>query len=267
MEMATGEKIRLLVRADDAGSSWSSNMGCLKACADGIVRSVEVMMPCAWVSHAARLFNDRPEIDVGIHLTLTSEWDAVRWRPLTDARSLVDEDGYFRPLLMPRPGDDRPSLRESDWSVDDIARELRAQIERGVAAFDNASHVSAHMAPHFSAFDQRVGEIVAELCREFQLIDVPPGHGLARFEGYPKHPRSAERREAAFIEQLGTLKAGTYMFVDHPAVESAELRATGHKGYEDVLEDRTTCLSVLVSEGVKAAVSSNGIELIGYRDL
>ncbi|MEO1223915.1 MAG: hypothetical protein AAFX92_06785, partial [Pseudomonadota bacterium] len=96
---------------------------------------------------------------------------------------------------------------------------------------------------------------------------VPPGHGLTRFEGYPKHPRSAERRETAFVEQLGALEAGTYMFVDHPAVESPELRATGHEGYEDVLEDRTTCLSVLVSEGVKAAVSTNAIELIGYRDL
>lgn len=265
--MAAGDKIRLLVRADDAGSSWSSNMGCLKSCTDGIARSVEVMMPCGWVSHAAQLFNARPEIDVGIHLTLTSEWEAVRWRPLTDARSLVDEDGYFRPLLMPRPGDDRPSLQESDWSVDDIARELRAQIERGVAAFDHASHVSAHMVPHFSAFDERVAQIVAELCHEFQLIDVPPGRALMRFEGYPKHPRSTERREVAFVEQLGALKAGTYMFVDHPAVESAELRHTGHKGYEDVLEDRTTCLSVLVSEAVKAAVSSNAIELIGYRDL
>lgn len=267
MEMAAGDKVRLLVRADDAGSSWSSNMGCLKACTDGIVRSVEVMMPCGWVSHAARLFNGRPEIDVGIHLTLTSEWDAVRWRPLTDAPSIVGDDGYFRPLLLPRPGDERPSLQESDWSVDDIARELRAQIERGVAAFDNASHVSAHMAPHFSAFDRRVGEIVAELCQEFRLIDVPPGHRLARFEGYPKHPRGAKRREAVFVEQLSALKAGTHMFVDHPAVESAELRATGHKGYEDVLEDRTTCLSVLVSEQVKSAVSSNAIELIGYRDL
>ena len=265
--MAAGDKIRLLVRADDAGSSWSSNMGCLKACTHGIARSVEVMMPCAWVPHAARLFNERPEIDVGIHLTLTSEWAAVRWRPLTDARSLVDEDGYFRPLLMPRPGDDRPSLQESDWSVDDVARELRAQIERGIAAFDNASHVSAHMAPHFSAFDQRVGEIVAELCQEFQLIDVPPEHGISRFEGYPKHPRSAERRVAAFVEQLGALNAGTYMFIDHPAVESPELRSTGHQGYEDVLEDRTTCLAALVSEEVKAAVAARGIELIGYRDL
>lgn len=224
-------------------------------------------MPCAWVQHAARLFNQRPEIDVGIHLTLTSEWDAVRWRPLTDARSLVDEDGYFRPLLMPRPGDDRPSLKDSNWSFDDIVRELRAQIERGVAAFNHATHVSAHMAPHFSAFDERVGHLVAELCHEFELIDVPFGRGPDRFAGYPKHPRDAKHRAKAFVEQLGTLKAGTYLFVDHPAVESAELRATGHHGYEDVLEDRTSCLAALVSGDVKAAVSALDVELIGYRDL
>lgn len=64
--------VQLLVRADDAGSSWSSNVGCLRACTEGIARSVEVMMPGAWTSHAAEILNNHPEVDVGIHLTLTS---------------------------------------------------------------------------------------------------------------------------------------------------------------------------------------------------
>ncbi|MEN0002468.1 MAG: ChbG/HpnK family deacetylase, partial [Pseudomonadota bacterium] len=153
-----GAAINLLVRADDAGSSWSSNMGCLRACTDGIAGSVEVMMPCGWVSHAARLFGERREIDVGIHLTLTSEWEAVRWRPLTHAASLIDDDGFFLPLLMPRDGDTRPCLAQADWQLDDIAGELRAQIMLGKALFAHASHVSTHMIRHLKALDPRIGE-------------------------------------------------------------------------------------------------------------
>jgi len=107
-------EFRLLVRADDAGSSWSSNVGCLRACTEGIARSVEVMMPCAWTSHAAEILNNQPKIDVGIHLTLTSEWDAVKWRPLTQAKSLTDDLGNFLPLLTPRDGDRRPCLANAD---------------------------------------------------------------------------------------------------------------------------------------------------------
>lgn len=114
-------EIRLLVRADDAGSNWSSNIGCLRACTEGIARSVEVMMPCSWISHAAKTLNGHPDIDIGVHLTLTSEWDDVKWRPLTQANSLTDETGNFLPLLLPREGDGRPSLSQADWSLDEIA--------------------------------------------------------------------------------------------------------------------------------------------------
>ncbi|MGP1397436.1 MAG: ChbG/HpnK family deacetylase [Inquilinaceae bacterium] len=263
----TKDEVRLLVRADDAGSSWASNAGCLKACELGLARSVEVMMPCAWVEHAAHLFNERPDIDIGIHLTLTSEWDAVKWRPLTEASSLVDEKGYFHSLLIPRPGDPRSSLMNSGWDLGDIEREFRAQIHQGVRTFKNATHVSAHMVRHFLDFDKAVGHVVAELCREFDLMDDPFGHGLPRFEGYPKFPRDTRQRVKAFVDRLTSLESGTYIFIDHPAVNAPELRHTGHAGYEDVLEDRTTCLETLVSDDLHRAVSEMGIQIIGYRDL
>lgn len=259
--------IRLLVRADDAGSSWSSTMGCLRACTEGIARSVEVMMPCAWVPHAALTLNDRPEIDVGIHLTLTSEWDAVKWRPLTQAKSLTDPAGCFLPLLRPRDGDGRPSLSEVEWSLEEVAAELRAQIALGVAMFPNASHVSCHMAAHFRAFDARLGDVIADLCREFGLKDDAFGHGLPRFAGYPKFPRETERRVDAFLRALDGLEEGTHVFIDHPAVASPELSMTGHDGYEDVAEDRVTCLETLTTPAIRERIAQLGIRLISYRDL
>lgn len=224
-------------------------------------------MPCAWVSHAAALFNDRPDIDIGIHLTLTSEWDAIKWRPLTQAKSLVDSAGNFFPLLIPQTGDHRPSLIESGWSIDEVVNEFRAQIKLGVSVFSHASHISSHMLRHFSDFDTRVGEAVSELCKEFGLIDDPFGHGLPRIEGYPKFPRDAEQRTSAFVAQLSTLSPGTYIFIDHPAVKATEMAEVGHAGYEDVQLDRMTCLQTLTSVEVMKHVEQLSIELINYRDL
>lgn len=259
--------VRLLVRADDAGSSWSSNVGCLRACTDGIARSVEVMMPCGWTTHAAEILNNHPEIDVGIHLTLTSEWNAVKWRPLTQARSLTDNMGNFLPLLTPRKGDIRPSLQNSDWSLDEIASEFRAQVSLGIAEFQHASHVSSHMLKHFKDFDARLGDVISELCEEFGLKDDAFGHGLPRIEGYPKFPRDTDKRVEAFARQLDELEAGTYIFIDHPAVVSQELGVTGHHGYEDVAQDRVTCLETLTSPLLRERIEQIGIELISYRDL
>src|SRR5271165_6868571 len=96
-------EIRLLVRADDMGVAQSVNEACIKSYKEGIVRSVEVIVPGPWFLDAVRLLKENPDLDVGVHLTLTSEWERVKWRPLTNAPSLVDADGYFRPMTMQRP--------------------------------------------------------------------------------------------------------------------------------------------------------------------
>ncbi|WP_152503458.1 ChbG/HpnK family deacetylase [Labrenzia sp. THAF82] len=259
--------VRLLVRADDAGSCLASNEGCLDACLNGIARSVEVMMPCAWVPHAAEIFNQRPQIDIGIHLTLTSEWDRIKWRPLTAARSLVDSSGNFHPLLSPRARDERCALQDVDWCFDEVVAEFRAQIELGVRTFRSASHVSAHMVRHFADFDPRFSEIVSSLCEEFGLKDDAFGHGLPRFQGYPPTPRMTDDRVSAFCENLAGLSTGTHIFIDHPAVQSDELSMLGHRGYEDVDQDRRTCLETLKSPLVRETIQRLGIDLISYRDL
>lgn len=245
----------------------SSNLGCLNACTQGIAKSIEVMMPGAWVSQAARLYNAYPEIDIGIHLTLTSEWDNVKWRPLTQAPSLTDENGNFLPKIAPSAEDQRPNLRQADWSFDEIADEFRAQITLGLAMFNHVSHVSSHMLKHFKDFDPRLGELITNLCHEFDLADDAFGHGLPRIEGYPKFPRDTRHRVEAFTKQLAELNPGTYIFIDHPAVASQELDAIGHTGYEDVAADRTTCLETLVNSNLRASIDELGIELISYRDL
>lgn len=224
-------------------------------------------MPCPWTSHAATLFNAQPDIDIGIHLTLTSEWNGVKWRPITQAKSLTDEHGNFLPLLVPREGDPRSSLAQAAWSIDEVTHEFRSQVALGVSLFPNASHISSHMLRHFKDFDPRLGDVISDLCTDYGLADDAFGHGLARIEGYPKFPRTTQRRVDAFVQQLKALEPGTYIFIDHPAVASPELSATGHVGYEDVADDRETCLETLTSSAVRECVDQLGLELISYRDL
>jgi hypothetical protein len=105
------------------------------------------------------------EWDIGVHLTLTSEWPGVRWAPvstLSRASGLIDDDGYF-----PR---DVATLRRQ--VVPEAAEaEMRAQIERAIAAGLRPTHVDAHMA---AAMLPGLLEIQVRLAREYGLFPVLP---------------------------------------------------------------------------------------------
>src|ERR1044072_1020501 len=88
---------RLIIRGDDMGFSHAGNLGIIESYKNGIETSVEVLVPSPWFPEAVRLLKENPSVDVGIHLTLTSEWDNEKWRPLTDCKSLEDSNGYFYP--------------------------------------------------------------------------------------------------------------------------------------------------------------------------
>jgi len=84
---AVDPPIRLIVRGDDMGSSHASNEAAVRCFRDGVMRDVEVMAVGPWFPEAARLLRENPGLDAGLHLALTSEWDNVKWRPLTAAPS------------------------------------------------------------------------------------------------------------------------------------------------------------------------------------
>ncbi len=92
---AQQKSTRLIVRGDDMGYSHSGNIALIKSFKEGIESSIEVIVPSPWFPEAVKLLNQNPTADVGIHLAITSEWDNVKWRPLTECPSLVDPDGYF----------------------------------------------------------------------------------------------------------------------------------------------------------------------------
>lgn len=80
----------LIIRGDDIGSCHAANVACIRAYKEGIMTSVELMVPCSWFPEAVKLLNENPGLDVGVHLIMTSEWENFKWRPLTWAPSLTD---------------------------------------------------------------------------------------------------------------------------------------------------------------------------------
>ena len=156
--MAQENNPRLIIRADDMGSFRSANIACLEGYKNGIETSIEIMVTTAWFPEAARMLRENPGVDVGLHFTITSEWDNVKWRPLTHCPSLVDENGYFWPMMTPRKGYEGRSITENKWNLAEIEQEARAQIELALKNIPHISHISGHMGS--LAFAPEVEELM-----------------------------------------------------------------------------------------------------------
>src|SRR5215218_9130764 len=71
--------IRLIVKGDDMGAAHGINTATIAAFKQGVLTTTNVLVPAPWFLEAARLLEENPGLDVGAHLTLTSEWDNVKW--------------------------------------------------------------------------------------------------------------------------------------------------------------------------------------------
>ncbi|MEA3226149.1 MAG: polysaccharide deacetylase family protein [Planctomycetota bacterium] len=259
------KSINLIVRGDDIGSSHAANVACIRAYTEGIVTSVEVMAPCGWFPEAVKMLNENPSLDVGVHVVLTSEWENIKWRPLTNAPSLTDADGYFYPTIWQRKNAPAgTALREANWKIEEIEKEMRAQIELAVRKIPHVSHLTCHMG--CSGWDPKVKELWTKLAKDYKLDISTSEYGVQRFPGYGG-AKGRQERIKKFMESLESLKAGTYLFVEHPGLDTAEMRAIGHKGYYDVAVDRDAVTELFVSDKVERKIKELGIKLISYADL
>ncbi|HEX40599.1 MAG TPA: ChbG/HpnK family deacetylase [Phycisphaerales bacterium] len=261
---AGADAIRLIVRADDIGSSHAANLACIQCFREGIARSVEVMVPCPWFKEAARMLRETPGYDVGVHLTLTSEWEFYKWGPITRAPSLVDGRGHFHPTTWKEKGPDGEiGFLQGEPRVEEVERELRAQIELAVKEIPQVSHLSNHMGTATSRPDLR--ELVDRLAAEYKLpINVP---GLKRTPAWGPNEMSASQREQALVGLLEKLDGGLYMLVEHPGLDTEEMRAIGHEGYRNVASHRDAVTKAFCSAKVKQAIEKRNIRLVSYRDV
>ncbi|MBZ0257250.1 polysaccharide deacetylase family protein [bacterium] len=262
---ADENEIRLIVRADDIGCAHAVNLACIEAYKNGVARTVEIMVPTPWFSEAVEMLNQNPGYDVGVHLTLTSEWKNVKWRPLTPAKSFVDALGCFFPMTGKNSNFPAgSSFLEANPDLKEVERELRAQIELAKKNIKSLSHLSSHMGT--PTCTPKLRKLTQSLANEYGLpLELPESvQNAPRWSGNDKTPNE---KEQAFIEMLKNLKPGTWMTLEHPGMDVQEMQAMGHKGYENVAFDRQGVTQAFCSDEAKAVIKARGIKLVSYAEV
>ncbi len=159
----------VILHVDDAGMSHQSNIGAVRSLTDGVATSMSVMMPCSWVPELKQMLVKHPGLDVGLHLTLTSEWSGYRWGPLASrdrVPGLIDPEGALWPSV------EEVAKRATP---DEIELEIRAQIARARGLGIEPTHLDSHMGTLFARDDylERYIKVGAE---ERIPVMFPGGH-------------------------------------------------------------------------------------------
>jgi predicted glycoside hydrolase/deacetylase ChbG (UPF0249 family) len=254
----------LIVNCDDLGSTHAANLGIYEALRDGIATSATLMVPCPWARDAAARYRGE---DVGVHLTLNAEYDLYRWGPITHGPSLLDGDGGF------------PRTLRDIWDhadLDEVRRELRAQVERAILWGFDVSHLDSHMGtvqlrPEF--FD-----VYLDLAVEFGLPIRLSGAATERTIGFPFRQLAAEEgvvfpdhfiyvngvgSRRTLERQVMDLRPGVTEVYVHPAVDTPELRAAV-VDWAARIDDHDL---VTKDHALRSMLDRAGVQLIGYRQL
>jgi chitin disaccharide deacetylase len=151
----------IIIHADDIGVSQSENAASISAMEKGSVTSGSIMVPCPWMGDIAAYARSHPKADLGLHLTLTSEWKNYRWgtvSPLAQTSSLVNKNGFLY--------NDTDSLYMKG-KAQEVEKEIRSQIERAIQFGIDPTHFDAHMGCMFGSPEYL--SILIKLGREYKV--------------------------------------------------------------------------------------------------
>jgi chitin disaccharide deacetylase len=264
----------VVIHADDLGMCQATLPAFVDLLAAGLVSSGSVMVPCPWFPQATALLRACPTADLGLHITLTSEWASYRWGPITTrdpATGLLDPDGYF------------PRDTKTLWQHIDVAAastEMQGQVARARRAGLEFTHLDSHMFAHFEprlltpyvalAFAEKVPALVVRhwpygkqdepqiACRILQWED----QGMPIFDyvtGAP--PASAQEDRVKHAKYLfDALSPGLTCFLVHAARDTPELRAMA-RDWPFRVADHAAFQSAELFNHIRRT----GVQVIGYR--
>jgi len=263
----------VIIHADDVAMAHSVNMASFAALDQKAVSSASVMVPCPWVAEAAEYAKAHPDADLGVHLTLTSEWKTYRWGPVAPrdlVPSLLDPEGYFYPDVRSAATHIKPEEAEL---------EIRAQIEHAIKMGIRPTHLDMHMmtlaaTPQLYATLAKVGH---ELHLPFLAVR---GNGESR-----KMMSSLSDQDIvfdslvgldldmppnqwtdAYVKALGLLRPGLHYLIVHLGHDDAELEAiTLDHPVGGAWRQRD--FNAVTSSEFKRALERNHIVVLGWRDL
>jgi chitin disaccharide deacetylase len=263
----------LLVNADDFGMCHDQNQGVIDGLTRGVFTSSTILVTCPWFEEAAEFARSNPAADLGVHLTLTAEWDRYKWGPVLGRAavpSLCDPGGYLW---------QRVEQVYEHAKLDEAERELRAQIEKALAAGIDVTHLDNHMGTlHLNI---RYHEIYARLADDYRLPIRLASRRRMRSEGMgaildkldacgivtPDHlvfqgPPRVEETEPYWTNLIRNLKPGATEVLCHPAIARDELKHCANDAAQ-----READFRYFTSERVRSVLADAGVALAGYRKL
>ena len=274
----------LIIHADDFGMSHSVNRAIVEALEKHWVTSASVMVPCPWFAEAAHWAQTHPDADLGLHLTLNSDWTTYRWGPVSPqpkGSSLLDAEGYL-PLTTQNVAIGAKAI--------EVESEARAQVERALASGIHLTHLDPHMGtmtstPEMAKIyvglgenyhlpvmlqirdvgvwnDLRVGvktkHYGIQLPRESALLDAV----LQIMSGVPK-----SRWFDAYKKMLGLLPVGAYQLVVHLGYDDAEMQGATADHPHWGSEWRQNDFDMVRSAEFQQFLKDQGFILISWKDL
>ena len=277
------ERDRLvIIHTDDIGMCHASVQAYTDLFEAGMVSSGATMVPCSWFPWLAAKARENANFDLGVHLTLTSEWDTYRWGPLSTrevSSGLVDNEGYFY-----RTSEDAQTY----WTSEAAQQELEMQFNRAVSAGVDVTHLDTHMNtvahPKFilsyiqlaiqnkipflfprkdsSGFqllglDEATSTIAAGMVHQLEeqglpLLDHVAGMNLT----------NPDNRLEQVKQALLDLPVGITHFIIHPSIDSLEIKTIA-PDWQCRVADYTTFLS----DDLRKYIQNSGLHIIGYRTL
>jgi predicted glycoside hydrolase/deacetylase ChbG (UPF0249 family) len=264
----------LIIHADDLAVAHSEDVASFDALDKHAVTSASIMVPCPWLTEVAAYAKTHPDADLGLHLTLTSEWKTYRWGPVESkdkVPSLLDASGY----LWPETDQATRNLKPED-----VEREIRAQIEHAKAMGIHPTHLDSHMGVLFSRAE--FFAVYVKVAREYKLpflaVRSPqaPKELMSILSDKDVIPDSiiiADPQVAArdwqsfYLNAIKNLKSGLTEIIVHLGHDDAELQAitVDHPDYGAAWRQRD--YDVVNSPEFKRALQDNHIILVGWKDL
>ncbi|MBR3974927.1 MAG: polysaccharide deacetylase family protein [Clostridia bacterium] len=280
----------LLVNADDFGMCKSANEAVFDLFKNGRLKSATIMMPCPAAIEAVEFSKAHPEYAIGVHLTLTSEWNTYRWKPLTDGKTLLDEEGFMW-------HSSKDVAKNGD--IKEIEAEMRAQIDYAHSLGMKPSHLDNHMGSLYGHQTGRFSllKMTLRVCGEYKyayrLFDkhdkriCPRGIPYFAYKlGAGMSAKWGKKYNVIMPDYLlfpdwGVMPKGSYeeyrkeilriwcdipegvteTFV-HPAKESDELKSITGNWWQRVWE-----YQLMNDPETEKILNEHGVELVSYREL
>jgi len=261
----------LIIHADDLGVAHSVNVASLDALDRGMVSSASIMVPTPWLTEVAAYARAHPNADLGLHLTLTSEWETYKWggvAPRDAVPSLYDSTGVFPNEVAPVAARARAS---------EVERELRAQVDLAMRVGIRPTHLDSHMGALFSTPDLIATYV--KVAREYRLpfLALRDPRGVqppldekdplldAVVIAGPEVPR--DQWKAFYLNALSNLKPGLTEMIVHLGYDNAELQAVmvNHEPYGSAWRQRD--YDVVNSPEFRKALKDHNVVVVTWRDL